>query len=416
MFYLSGYSSSFMRISFLFILVFSFGVLTGFSQRFEGAVIDSATHQPMPYVHVFNDTHEMGTITNAEGKFTLTQPGEDSLEVTISHVGFGSKKVVLHKHQPSTIWLAQHAVVLHEVEVDGRANAIVKSIFQKFISERPVKFGKAFYRQVTITGETPSEFFETFNTISFSPYGIEKYAMYESRYARAKESSFESPAFYYTNFSYLTFGFQLFAPKSKSIVKPFTTDYIDRFDYYISKSFKSNGCEYVVIHYEPSEDVRVPAFTGEFTVNVTKQTLLTFTASTSNSLGVDSMRVKRVGNKTKLLTASNHLYEWDFRFNDNLPDSPLESIHVTSSFDLKDGMTARKVKTSSVLLVFEYDVKKKKGLREPVATQNDIEEIRKKKHDPEFWRNNPVIRRTDLEEHTILFFEESNAFGNYFNN
>lgn len=405
-----------MRPFFIHVLIFNFTCLIGFSQRFEGSVMDSATLRPMPYVYIFNDILEIGTITNADGKFVLPLRTEDSLEVTISHVGFMPKKIFLHKNKLVTVHLTQHTVMLHEVEVDGRANSIVKSIFQKFISQRPVKFSKAFYRQVTIVGDAPSEFFETFNTISSSSSGIEKHAMYESRYARAKESSLGNPAFYYTNFSYLTFGFRLFTPKSNNIVKPFTADYIDRFDYYISKSFKSNGCEYVVIQYEPAEDVHVPAFTGEFTVNVTKQTLLTYSASTRSSLGIDSMRIKRAGNKTQLLTADHHLFEWDFRFDDNLPDAPLASIHVTSSFDLHDGSNTRKVKTSSVLLVFENDVKKKKGLREPDAAQNDIEQIRKKKHDPEFWKNNPVIQRTDFEEQTIQFFEESNAFGSYFNN
>ena len=403
-----------MRFSLLLLCFCSLFTSLVFSQSFEGSVRDSVTHQPVPFVHIYNSALQMGTITNEEGNFLFNGNGEKAMEVTISHISFKSKKLTLSQNKVTVVNLVPNIFVLDEITVNDNGYKIARSLFDKFNTRQSVNFGKAYYRQVTITDKTPSEFLEMFNDISFSATGIEKSDIYESRYARSKDSAPEHPAFHYTNFSFLTFGFQLFSLKSKSIVKPFTSDYIDLFDYTVSKHFKNNGFEYVVIQYEPSESIKAPSFSGEFTVNITKLSIVTFTATTTSSLGVDSLKLTKSENSIGVLLAQNHLYEWTFRFNDSMKDTPLESINVVSSFDLTDGSMARKVKTKSSLVVFEKDSKGKKGLKTASINQNDVAEIKKDKYRPGFWKDNPIVKRTRFEEETITYFEKSNSFGNYF--
>jgi hypothetical protein len=42
-----------------------------------------------------------------------------------------------------------------------------------------------------------------------------------------------------------------------------------------------------------------------------------------------------------------------------------------------------------------------------------IEKIDKTKYDSEFWKNNPIVKRTNVEEKIIKTFETSNAFGTF---
>ena len=52
----------------ILLLVWSFSVVTVFSQTFTGTVIDQETNQPVPFANVYFVEIETGTITNQVGK------------------------------------------------------------------------------------------------------------------------------------------------------------------------------------------------------------------------------------------------------------------------------------------------------------------------------------------------------------
>ncbi len=47
----------------------------------------------------------------------------------------------------------------------------------------------------------------------------------------------------------------------------------------------------------------------------------------------------------------------------------------------------------------------------PEKPSQDLADIRRKPYDPAFWRDNPVVTRTPLEEEVIRSFEQEKAFG-----
>jgi hypothetical protein len=45
------------------------------------------------------------------------------------------------------------------------------------------------------------------------------------------------------------------------------------------------------------------------------------------------------------------------------------------------------------------------------SSERDLEAIKKTKYDPAFWANNPVVKRTPLEDEVARSFEQKGAFG-----
>jgi hypothetical protein len=400
--------------------VFVFGLINFLSysillsQSIEGIVIDSITHEPIPYVHIFSEKFEIATISNEEGKFTFKKKEEHS-EIIFSHISYKNHKVISKGNDSFLrISLLPNETILSEIIINDKAYEIAKKVFDKLKSSRSINFGKAFYRQTSKDGEKRTEFIETFNDVSFQSAGIEKYSIYESRYARAK-LNLDDPYMSFSNFSYLAFGFNIFSQKAGDLAKPFTSKHFDDFSYSIMSHFEKDGTKYALLEYEPVSNLKKPSFFGSFIVNLSTNSIINFVANTKSSLGVDTLSISKEGKILKKIRALNHSFKWILNFSDLNGDVQLEYINVTGSFDWMKNDRLETSKLTSTLIIFEKDSKRKKGLKEPDIKQNDIAAIKKIKYNPKFWKDNPVVKRTQAEEDIISHFEKSNSFGNYFN-
>lgn len=386
--------------------------LLSYSQGFFGAVVDSATHTPIPFVNIYEPNLEIGTIANSEGQFEIDSP-LPQIELIFSHIGFQSKKVLVQKSKtPLRILLSPHNILLPELAVSDEGYKTAKKALAKLQSSTIVHFGKAFYRQVTVTGENPSEFYETFNDISFTSSGIEKFDPYQSRYARARQGGGDSLRFFFDNFSYLTFAFKLFTTEHRDVAKPFSAEYFDDFDFSIKYYFESENNRYAVVQYEPLPELQKPAFFGDMVVNLASGSVVNFTASTKSNLGLDSVTVKRKGVVKKTPVTATQ-FTWKVTFTESDKETSLSNLVTSCTVNFPFDEKEKTATVLSMLSVFEKDSKRKKGLKEPNIRQVDIEKIRKTKYSPRFWKDNPVIKRTHFEDEIISFFEKSNSFSNY---
>ena len=379
------------------------------SQSIQGVVVDSISKEPIPYVHVYDTKFEIGTITNKDGQFIFNKKKENP-EITFSHIGYTRKKFLVKKNETSLlISLAPKSELLSEVTIDDQGYKFAKMALIKLMNPNTASFGSAFYRQVTITGETPSGFIETFNNISSNPSGLEKSAIYQARYASAK-SKVDIVHFSLSNFSYLTFGFKIFSTQQSDIAKPFDPNYFDDFTYTIKSYFEDNGIKYATILYDMSPKINRPSMVGDFTINTNTGSLVNFSATIKHSLGADSLTVNQPNQPLRRISLANHTYHWVCGFSDStIPTLDFINVSFSASFILSNKPIAASV--SSHLIVFEKDTKGKKGLKNPEINQKDINQIKKSKYNPGFWKNNPLIKRTHFEDEVISYFEKSNSFG-----
>jgi hypothetical protein len=404
-----------MKKTFVFGLInfLSYSILL--SQSIEGIVIDSITREPIPYVHIYSEKLEVATISNEEGKFIL-EKRERSIEITFSHISYKSQKIVSKDNESFLrLSLIPNETILSEVVVSDKAYEIAKKALDKYKkSTDTFHFGKAFYRQTTKSGEKPTEFIETFNNISFTSSGIGKYNIYQSRFAKSKYE-IDDPYMSLSNFSYLAFGFKIFSKLEKNIAKPFNIKHFDQFSYSIKSYFEKDGVKYALLEYKPLDSLNKDSFNGSFTVNLVTNSVINFVADTKSSLGVDTLTFTKDAKVLKKAIAINHSFKWMLNFSELNEESQLEYINLTGSFDWIKNEKLETTKLTSTLIVFEKDSKRKKGLKEPDIKQNDIAAVKKVKYNPKFWKDNPVVKRTQSEEDIISYFEKSNSFGNYFN-
>ncbi len=88
-------------------------------EKFEAVIVNAQTDQPMESVHVVNLNKVVGTITNNEGKFTISAVANDTLY--FSYLGFKSQKIRVTndmlKFKNTQIALTELAYALEEVIV-----------------------------------------------------------------------------------------------------------------------------------------------------------------------------------------------------------------------------------------------------------------------------------------------------------
>ncbi len=86
----------------------------------RGTVVDQSTGEPIPYAHVINPHQHSGTITNADGLFSLNMLTEDTL--LIKSVGYGDYRFHLEEFPPLnhyTIKVKPVKLAIGEITVTG---------------------------------------------------------------------------------------------------------------------------------------------------------------------------------------------------------------------------------------------------------------------------------------------------------
>lgn len=133
-------------------------------------VIDKVTQEPVPYVHVSLTNYKAGSITDPDGKFSINLhvSPEDSLRFSC----IGYKTIIT----PVTSFSSQAVVVLLEEERVMLSSLTIRSLSAKEYIKKCIgkirdnykdnKTSEAFYWQSTRLDETPSEFFESYVTLS----------------------------------------------------------------------------------------------------------------------------------------------------------------------------------------------------------------------------------------------------------
>jgi TonB-dependent starch-binding outer membrane protein SusC len=111
-------SAYFVRLLlFLFVGVLSY--VTGFAQSREvtGIVTNSSDQQPIPGVSVYHKGKTIGTITDAEGRFSLQ--ASDTTTLVFSSIGFLRKEIRVSGQQVFAVSMSEDIVGLDEVVIIG---------------------------------------------------------------------------------------------------------------------------------------------------------------------------------------------------------------------------------------------------------------------------------------------------------
>ncbi|MDZ7604928.1 MAG: hypothetical protein U5K79_04920 [Cyclobacteriaceae bacterium] len=313
----------------------------------------------------------------------------------------------------------RHLRQLKELTVKGRRdkNAYYQLLknARELITEKRDEwlFGKAFYRQKSERQDRFTEIFEMFYDVKYTRNGIADWALQEGRYAFQNKDEYDV-FLYNKNFTLLSRMFSLLQPATESYLLPFHPDAREIFELSLSEIIEYEGRHIAVINYVPHTSVDKPAARGQIYIDFETSEVFKMTGKFTDG----SMNI--IGFSDSESSWDNYELSFDISFGEH--DSgglKLDYIRVDHNFNYyykKDFIG--KIHTSSFLSFYEHYVPATaKKLGGPVDFKtSDTQTIDRIGYNREFWLQNPIVKRTPLEEKLILDFDKNQAFGMVFLN
>jgi hypothetical protein len=389
-----------MKKLFIFISILLF-VINVKAQILQGKVIDEITGNGIAFVSVGIMGSNSATVSNENGDFVLkatTFPAK----LRLSHVSYLLADLTLNENTANlVIKLKPASITLNEVTIDPyRGQRLVKAALEKAAGFAGVNFyANAFYRQLTTVNNKPSQIYELFYDLKWNTTRVQGWLAKQSRFAELNDQV----AFSLSNQSYLTFSYSgyLFPNKGGKFINLSTlADYEISIDKYIEQ-----------------EDQKIAVVTCKYK----KGSKNTYYVNSTYYIGLEDHNIFRL---------ENSIFNLPMKFSEASPKYPpvattiatfngfghpfpiLESISTKLNLSLKTGRQDLNTTVSSLLTVFNTDDNLKnqsyQTLDRKIQDKNVIESI---KYDASFWKNNPIVKQTTLEDSFIKMMESKSAFG-----
>ncbi len=371
------------------------------AQNLQGKVTDDVTGSGIPFVSVGIVGTNIATVSNENGDFIL-KVNNYPAKIRVSHVSYLLVEMILSAPQDKLeLRLKPASITLSEVTVDPfKGQRIVRTALEKAKGAAAINFyAKAFYRQLTTVNQQASQIYELFYDLQWNTRRVEGWVAKQSRFAELS-----SPlSFSINNQSYLTFlysGYLLPEKNGKFVNLTSLNDYQIVIDKYIEQA-----------------DQKIAVITCKYKNG--KKNL--YYVNSTYYIGLDDFKIYRLVNSVfnlpmKFSEASPKfppIITTISTFNgNNSPIPVLESVATKAFFNLNAKGQQISSNISSLLTVYEVDDNLKNQpytiLDRKVKDKNVIASI---KYDAEFWKDNPIVKQTTLEDSFIRMMESKSAFG-----
>jgi len=375
------------------------------AQNLQGKVVDETTGAGIPFVSVGIVGTNNATVTNENGDFILKSTAYP-LKLRASHISYIVVEVDITQNTDKLeLKLKPATLTLNVVTIDPyQGQRIIKSALELAAANTSNYFyTNAFYRQLTTVNNKPTQIYELFYDLKWNTKRVQGWSAVESRFAELNEGI----AFSLNNQSYLTFSYSgyLMPEKGGNFVNLTNlADYTITVDKYIDQA--SQKIAVVSCKYKKAKK-------NKYYVNSTYY------------IGVNDSKVYRLENNVYNLPMSISDASSKYppavstiaTFNGDGHEIPiLES--VATKFLINVNAQGRELNAgiSSLLTVYKEDkslsAQHFEQLNRKTKDKNVIESIA---YNPDFWRNNPIVKQTTLEDSFIKMMESKKAFGTMIN-
>lgn len=369
------------------------------AQTIQGKVIDEISGEPIPFVSIGVIGTNNTTVTNDAGEFVLkniTLPAK----LRYSHVSYLLLESEISTANNLYIKLTAATVNLKTVTVDPyRGQRLVKAALEKTKEfEKEHFYGKAFYRQLTAINGKAKQIYELFYDLKFNVSSVDGWIAKQSRFAESKEGV----SFSMSNQSYLTFLLAGSLFESRKTGKYVTLKTLKDFEITVERYIEQKEQDIAVV------SCKYKGKRKEFYTNFTYY------------IGVDDSKIYRlessVFNLPLKVNATSEMpptVTTVVTFNGaNTPIPVLENISTKLFLNLSIRNRSISPVINSMLTVYQLDknlnTQKFTELNRKVQDKAIVESI---EYNPEFWRNNPIVKQTALEGAFIKMMESKSAFG-----
>ena len=391
-----------MKVKYCFLLSFLLCCSTAIAQRVQGKIIDERTGNAIPYVSIGVLGSNNSTLSNENGEFEL-RVSKLPVSVRFSHITYLFTEINVSDQEKINVKLTPANIVLNQIVIKPKnaENLLVAALkkAKKHIDE--VSYAKAFYRQLTNVNDTASEIHELFYDVKWNPENIKGWVAKKGRFATAQEN----PNFTINNQSYLTFIFSgMLLPKESG--KPVAPETIKNYKIRIERYIEQKNESIAVI-----------------TCKLKKPTNKKISVNSTYYIGTKNLHIYRVENE--LINLPNNFK--DVKDHKTVTPSKLNTISIfkpngskipileSTATKLAISFTSAKrpynIRVSSLLIIYQIDssLKNQRFLSLNVGVQ-DKKIINSIKYDPDFWKDNPIVKRTALESTFIKMMERKQAF------
>ncbi len=383
----------------------------------SGKVINEIDGQPIPYVSIGLEGSSYGTSSNAEGEFVL-KVNEFPARLAFHHLTFEKKTIVVDSMEENqTILLNPLPKMLEEVTVKGKRGRYYYDLIEKAYallqsSSRNFQYGKAFYRQKTKRNNDYTELFEIFYDVKYTKSEIIDWSVLEGRYAMQNTNN-DDIFVYNKNYTLLSRLLTIKQPDTEAYITPVNEHVKDYFVIELEELIKSEERLVAVLTYYPKRDIQLPAFSGKLFIDVDTYDILRIEGSILNT------DLKMIDFKDGRNTISDYSINLEISFKDQGEQLVMDYVNINHSFKYYfDKVYKGDIYTSSILNFYEhyFPNKEKKFQGRIDFNVSDVYIISKRRYNPDFWAENPVIKRTPLEEKLIEDFNSSSSFAPIFLN
>jgi len=389
-----------MKKLFLFFLYISI-INIAKAQVLQGKIVDEVTGSGIPFVSVGILGTNSATVSNENGDFVL-RVASYPIKLRCSHVSYLLADLTLNENPSNlVVKLKPASISLREVTIDPyKGQRLIKAALEKAKGFAGINFyANAFYRQLTTVNNKPSQVYELFYDLQWTTKRVQGWVAKQSRFAEMNEQI----AFSLSNQSYLTFSYSgyLLPEKGGKFVSLLTLG-----DYEIS-----------IDKYIEQQDQKIAVVTCKYKKGSKNQ----YYVNSTYYIGMDDFNVYRL---------ENSIFNLPMKYSEARPKYPpmvttiatfngyshpfpiLESVSTKLNLALKTGRQDLNTSVSSLLTVFNIDDNLKnqqyETLNRKTQDKSVIESIR---YDAAFWRNNPIVKQTTLEDSFIKMMESKSAFG-----
>lgn len=370
--------------------------------QLRGVVRDKDTQEVLPFASVAVPGTTNGTTTNLEGEFSLVVK---SLPVTlqVSELGHVRDTVRVTTNAPLNIELASATVALPEVKVASFPYQMVDRAFRTLQSNyRRTYYGRAFYRQITRIDDQPTELQEVVWNVKSNPARILGTTLAQGRYAAV-----QAPI-NLNNFSVYTRKYGLFDPRQDSttslaLMSPnVEKNYLLELKGIVGED-STGGVAEITFETRPELSYRAQ---GTVWIDIETNQIVRYRVTQPSFTG-------STNNPKQQFTNARLAIEMSFKTDEKSPVAPLELMKMDLTTDLTEpGKKPLAIKVSSFTYFYNQSTTPQ---RLPYAaaslSDRDLQAIKALPYDPEFWANNPVVKRTPAEDEVVAAFEKKGAFG-----
>ncbi|MDR0866024.1 MAG: carboxypeptidase-like regulatory domain-containing protein [Candidatus Symbiothrix sp.] len=396
------------KISLFLIGILFFNILSAQENNtIIGGVYDKQSKEPLISASVYYLNSSPCTITNIDGEFLIDRIANPD-SIVFSYVGYVTEKYSID-NLPSKIFLDRSFTNLPEIVIiPGYASKIAKKVREKYSKiynqekKNKNKESSFFYRQITKSDTIYNEFVECFLTGDHT-FALDNLKLQQGRYAKIKLDSLFHLTF--TNFFQLS-KISPYRPKNAS-KNEIITCLQPNFDqiYYVEMEDRiySEEGDILVLNFQPKKEENKAIISGKLYVKETDLAIVRFEGSVYMPMTIHNAKRKE-----------SQMGTFTFRINyKEQPDSyPIvETVNCT----LSNNISIKNVKHNFQVVSTLFWVEQNSGKSGKKLDSKDklIEKINKTKYDSEFWKNNPIVKRTKVEENVIKTFENRNAFGTF---